>query len=93
MVVIQPCCAAARGRDKARAVCCHWLCRQQTGFIAASPTIQELDQALERAWQARGGEWRQMGLSARIALAKLDQWRELCSTQVSATARSSLENA
>jgi glycosyltransferase involved in cell wall biosynthesis len=34
----------------------------ETGFIAASPTERDLDEALERAWAARS-RWREMGLA------------------------------
>ena len=35
----------------------------ETGFIARAPTVEFLDDALERAWQRRD-EWRRMGLLA-----------------------------
>ena len=34
-----------------------------TGFVAASPTVDALDEAMERAWQRRG-EWRTIGARA-----------------------------
>jgi glycosyltransferase involved in cell wall biosynthesis len=34
-----------------------------TGFLAAAPTEESLDEALERAWQRRA-EWRQIGMAA-----------------------------
>lgn len=35
----------------------------QSGFIAASPTVDSLDEAMERAWQARN-QWKEMGVLA-----------------------------
>lgn len=34
-----------------------------TGFLAAAPTVEHLDEALERAW-AKRDQWREMGLAA-----------------------------
>jgi glycosyltransferase involved in cell wall biosynthesis len=34
-----------------------------TGFVAASPSVQAVDDALERAWEAREA-WREMGIGA-----------------------------
>jgi glycosyltransferase involved in cell wall biosynthesis len=36
----------------------------ETGFVASSPTLGSVSNALERAWQRRN-EWQQMGLAAR----------------------------
>jgi glycosyltransferase involved in cell wall biosynthesis len=36
----------------------------ETGFVAAAPTLSAVDDALERAWTARG-DWRRMGAAAR----------------------------
>ncbi len=41
-----------------------------TGFLAAAPTVAELDRALERAWERRG-ELREMGLRAGQAIRRL----------------------
>ena len=35
----------------------------ESGFVAAAPTVPLLDEAMERAWNRRH-EWRQMGQSA-----------------------------
>jgi len=35
-----------------------------SGFLAGAPTVESLDETLERAW-ARRADWRTMGLSAR----------------------------
>jgi glycosyltransferase involved in cell wall biosynthesis len=40
-----------------------------SGFIAAKPTVEALDEALERAWQ-RKDEWEAMGQLARTAILK-----------------------
>ncbi|MFI0909411.1 glycosyltransferase family 4 protein [Streptomyces abikoensis] len=40
-----------------------------TGFVAAAPAAACLDEALERAWQARG-EWQEMGRRAAVAVRK-----------------------
>ena len=40
-----------------------------SGFIAAKPGVEALDEALERAWQRRE-EWEKMGLEARSAILK-----------------------
>jgi glycosyltransferase involved in cell wall biosynthesis len=39
---------------------------EETGFLAASPTFQALDDALERAWAARA-HWPEIGTRARTA--------------------------
>lgn len=39
----------------------------ETGFVAAAPTVQHLDEALERAWAARS-RWPQMGERARAVV-------------------------
>ena len=38
-----------------------------TGFLAAAPTVEALDEAMERAW-ARRDEWQQIGAVAAIAI-------------------------
>ena len=35
----------------------------ETGFVAAAPTLKHLDEAMERAWQARD-QWQAMGIEA-----------------------------
>lgn len=37
----------------------------ETGFLAAAPTVAEIDVALERAWSRRG-EWRAIGRAAAV---------------------------
>ena len=39
----------------------------ESGFIATSPTVEAIDEALERAWQSRIS-WREMGAMAREAV-------------------------
>jgi glycosyltransferase involved in cell wall biosynthesis len=41
----------------------------ETGFVAAAPTVAALDEALERAWQRRA-DWRAMGLEAARRIRK-----------------------
>jgi glycosyltransferase involved in cell wall biosynthesis len=38
-----------------------------TGFVAAGPTVRDLDEAMERAWQNREG-WREMGRRAAVSV-------------------------
>lgn len=40
-----------------------WVDEGETGFLAASPTVDALDEALERAWNSRH-RWQEMGLLA-----------------------------
>lgn len=42
----------------------------QTGFVASAPTTSAVEDALERAWTARG-EWRRMGEAARARVVTL----------------------
>jgi glycosyltransferase involved in cell wall biosynthesis len=42
----------------------------RTGFLASEPTVEALDQALERAW-IRRHEWHQMGLDARAFIGNI----------------------
>jgi glycosyltransferase involved in cell wall biosynthesis/SAM-dependent methyltransferase len=42
----------------------------ETGFLAAHPTPEHLDEALERAWQRRN-EWTQIGIAARQSVLNL----------------------
>jgi glycosyltransferase involved in cell wall biosynthesis len=44
-----------------------YLTEGANGFIAAAPTVPLLDEAMERAWAARG-DWEKMGNSARSAV-------------------------
>lgn len=43
---------------------------EKTGFLAAAPTEDALDEALERAWQRRG-EWRAIGNAAATRIREL----------------------
>jgi glycosyltransferase involved in cell wall biosynthesis len=38
-----------------------------TGFVAQAPTVDLLDDAMERAW-ARRGDWKSIGLAARESI-------------------------
>ena len=38
-----------------------------TGFVAAAPTVEHLDEAMERAWR-RKSEWEQMGAAAAVSI-------------------------
>lgn len=42
----------------------------ETGFLAATPTVDALDEALERAWQRRD-EWRSIGTTAAASIRTL----------------------
>lgn len=42
----------------------------ETGFVAASPTVAALSNALERAWERRH-EWKELGLAARTRAEEL----------------------
>jgi glycosyltransferase involved in cell wall biosynthesis len=42
----------------------------RTGFLAAAPTEDSLDEAMERAWQARA-QWRDMGRAAAQSIRRL----------------------
>ena len=41
-----------------------------TGFVAKAPTVELLDDAMERAWQNRG-RWREMGVRAKGKVAQI----------------------
>jgi glycosyltransferase involved in cell wall biosynthesis len=44
-----------------------------SGFVAAAPTVQHLDDAMERAWEQRA-RWQEMGLAGRaVAQANFPQ--------------------
>lgn len=41
-----------------------WVVEGETGYLAEAPTVENLDRALERAWQGRDN-WESLGLQAR----------------------------
>ena len=49
-----------------------WIDEPSTGFVAEAPSARSLDNALERAWEARG-HWESIGQRAhQVAVSKAD---------------------